>query len=204
MSTLLGKMRSHLDTSTETKCPVATSPSMQWQSMPKTNMRPTFATWAQQGITTILHHQQRQCSPRHLPEPRLPLHSAYTRPSTICSWNPLSEMWNWRQFGSESSNMLKHAKRFWWISEKICQKFLWPTASEDFKNQNLEHLKLNGDGYLLAKGPNTRNHRYYSRAVCSGNSNIHNTSTNMLYIIYYLDLYSHHVTLPINILYDVA
>ena len=28
-------MRSHLDTSTKTKCPVATSPSMQWQSMPK-------------------------------------------------------------------------------------------------------------------------------------------------------------------------
>ncbi len=116
-------MRSHLDTSSKTKCPATTSPSMQWQSMTKNKHAPHMCNLRTTKYHNISHHQQRQC-PLHLPDPRLPRHSAYTQHSTICTWNPLPEMWNWRQFRSESWKKI-------WKNPRKFQKFLPSTANEN-------------------------------------------------------------------------
>ena len=52
---------------------------------------------------------------------------------------------------------------FWII---LLQSFVGGNSrNEDFWNENLEHLKSNGDGHLLANGQGTRNHLHYTRAV---------------------------------------
>ena len=130
ISTLGGQMRSHLDTSWKTNAPLPLPLAWPlWHLVTKNKHAPHMCNLRTTRYHNISHHQQRQCSPRYFPEPGLPLYLAYTWPAAICTWNPLSEiMWNWRQFGSESSNMLKHANEVDEFPRKFDQKNVWSTA----------------------------------------------------------------------------
>ena len=108
----------------------------------------------------------------------------------------------WRQEGiMRASNLIycsfpsfsnsSRDRTFSFHFQKKIQKLIRSTANKkEFSNENLEHLTVNGDGHLLAKGPGTLNHLCYSRAVWSGNSHTHNK-----YIMFFI--------FKINILYGV-
>ena len=93
--------------SSKTKCPATTSPCMQQQqSMPKNKHTPHMCNLRTTKYHNTSHHQQRQC-PRYLPEPRLPLYSAFH------ALHPAES-----PFGDVKLKAVWIWELNWWISEK--------------------------------------------------------------------------------------